>query len=499
MSGSMKIFSGRFIGSLAFMIFAVFGAEKGVKVSVGDQAMFDRRMKRIIDYHLLEWKDFPNRKPLLLKGARYVGKTHAVRVLGTHFPNFVEINLESNEAARRIMETDLDLDRIILQLSELLQKKIEPGSTLLFFDEIQQVPKAITALRYFYEKIPQLHVVAAGSLLEFAIEEVGVPVGRVSYLYMYPLSFFEFLVALGHKEWAKIILSYEPENAVSEPVHEKIIALVGAYIALGGMPEAVKEWINTTTAQDVKSRVVKRVHADLLYSYQQDFGKYAKKHQIKYLDLIFLKAIEQLSNKFNFARVGEYQKRELAPALALLEKAGLIYKVKRTSAQGVPLGAQADLNDFKVIFLDVGLSQALLKLDIASWFIDPLGTFVNKGMIVEAFVGQEILTYADPIMKEELFYWSREVRASEAEVDYVVQIKERVVPVEVKSSGSKRIKSTQIFLELHRNSTYGIRFWAENYAKDATISSYPLYAVAKPFIDANGVMKKALLSLVETE
>lgn len=454
-------------------------------------------MKRIIDYYLLEWKNRANRKPLLLRGARQVGKTHAVRVLGKHFDNFIEINLESNSAARRIMEADLDLERIILQLSELLQKKIEPGTTLLFFDEIQQVPKAITALRYFYETMPELHVIAAGSLLEFAIEEVGVPVGRVSYLYMYPLSFFEFLVALGHKEWAKIIISYEPEMELSEPVHEKIIALVGTYIAIGGMPEAVKEWIKTTSAHKVKSRAVKRVHSDLLYAYQQDFGKYAKRNQIKYLNLVFLKAIEQLSNKFNFARVGEYQKRELAPALDLLEMAGLIYKVKRTAAQGIPLGAQADLNDFKIIFLDVGLSQALLKLDIASWFVDPLAAFVNKGMIVEAYVGQEILAYADPIMKEELFYWSRTERSSQAEVDYVVQINQSVVPVEVKSSGSKRIKSTQIFFDLHRGSSYGIRFWADNYAKNDTIFSYPLYAVAKPFMDANEAIKLALMSLVE--
>ncbi len=360
-------------------------------------------MKRIIDYHLLEWKNREDRKPLLLRGARQVGKTHAARILGKTFSNFVEINLESNEAARQILEKDLDVNRIILQLSELLQRKITPGSTLLFFDEIQMVPKAILALRYFYEHVPELHVIAAGSLLDFAIEQVGIPVGRVSTLYMYPVSFIEFLVALGHKEWAKLIIDYNIAKKFSDPLHEKLLALLGSYLAIGGMPEAINEWIKTNA-----SRNVKIVHSDLIYTYEQDFGKYAKIHQIKYLHLIFLKAIEQLAHKFMYARVGEYQKRELAPALELLEKAGLLYKIIRTSGQGIPLGAQSDLNDFKIVFLDVGLSQALLKFDITQWIIEPLKAFINKGEIVEAFVGQELLAYSDPIKKESLFYWTRE-------------------------------------------------------------------------------------------
>ena len=448
-------------------------------------------MKRIIDYFLMEWKNRKSRKPLLLRGARQVGKTHAVRQLGKTFKNFIEINLESNESARKIIEKDLDVERIILQLSELLQKKIEPGSTLLFFDEIQNVPKAIIALRYFYELMPELHVISAGSLLDFAIEQIGLPVGRVSTLYMYPLSFLEFLVALGHHEWAKTILKYNP-STMSESLHEKLIGIVGIYIAVGGMPEAVNEWIKNKT-----SREVKIVHSDLIYTYEQDFGKYAKKHQIKYLHLLFLKSIEQLANKFMFSRVGEYQKRELAPALELLEKAGLLYKVIRSAGQGIPIGAQADLNNFKIIFLDTGLSQALLKLDITSWFVDPLTTFVNKGEIVEAFVGQELLAYSDPINKETLFYWSKENRGSDAEVDYLIQLKELVIPIEVKSGASKRIKSMHIFLESHPKSTHGIRFWTGFGEINNNINSYPLYAIIKPLLDNNEQISKALENLVQ--
>lgn len=450
-------------------------------------------MKRIIDHFLLEWKDQANRKPLLLRGARQVGKTHAVRALGKQFENFVEINLESNEAARAILEKDLDLARIILQLSELLQKRIEPGTTLLFFDEIQLVPKAIIALRYFYETMPALHVVAAGSLVDFAIEQVGVPVGRITTLYMYPVSFFEFLVALGHLEWAKALLRYTPNQPLNnEALHEKLIHLIGIYLAIGGMPEAVNAWLHNKTSRDAKT-----VHMDLIYAYEQDFGKYAKKNQIKYLNLLFSKITEQISNKFMYSRVGEYQKRELAPALELLEKAGIIYKIIKSSGQGIPIGAHADLDNFKIIFLDVGLSQALLKLDISPWFVDPLKTFINKGEIIEAFVGQEILAYSDPIQKNALFYWCKESRGSEAEVDFLVQIKEHVVPIEVKSGISKRIKSMHIFLDSHPNSPYGLRFWAGNYLQEDNIYSYPLFAIAKPLIDADDVMRTAIQTLIE--
>jgi hypothetical protein len=451
-------------------------------------------VKRIIDYYLLEWKNRQGRKPLLLRGARQVGKTHAMRELGKTFPNFIEINLELNAGARNIIEKDLDPHRIVQQLSELLQKNITPGTTLLFFDEIQNVPKAIIALRYFYEMMPELHVVAAGSLLDFAIEQVGIPVGRVSSLYMYPMSFLEFLVALGHDEWAKLVIGNSLDNPVSEPLHEKLLNILGAYLAIGGMPEAVNEWIKTKTSWESK-----KVHADLLYNYQQDFGKYAKKHQIKYLNLIFQKAVDQLSNKFMYTRVGEYQKRELEPALELLEMAGLLYRVVRSSGQGIPLGAQADLNDFKVTFLDVGLCQALLKFDLAPWFIDPIPSFINKGELVESFVGQEILAYSDPISKDGLFYWRRENRGSEAEIDFLVQIQNNVVPIEVKAGMSKRIKSMQIFFETHPNSTYGMRFSADNYSIYKKINSFPLYAVAKPFLDVSENLRKALLNLLVVE
>jgi predicted AAA+ superfamily ATPase len=402
--------------------------------------------------------------------------------------------LESNEDARKIITKDMDPKRIVRQLSELLQVEIIAGKTLLFFDEIQIVPQTITTLRYFYELMPELHVAAAGSLLDFAIDQVGIPVGRISSLYMYPVSFLEFLVARGYAMWAKMIVEHDLQEVFNESVHEKLINLIGEYVAIGGMPEAINEWINTNT-----SRSAKIVHEDLIFNYQQDFEKYAKKHQIKYLNLLFQKAIDQIGNKFMFNRVGEYQKRELEPALELLEKAGLFCKIMYSASQGIPLGAQAKLNDFKIIFLDVGLTQAILKLDIVSWLLHPETSFVNSGNIVEAFVGQELLAYSDPISKESLFYWRKQKRGSQAEVDYVIQLDSKVVPIEVKAGSSKRIKSMQIFLDTHSFSSYGLRFSADNYSVYKDVKNYPLYAVVKPLLDVSENLRNALLELVNDD
>jgi len=263
------------------------------------------------------------------------------------------------------------------------------------------------------------------------------------------------------------------------------------YLAIGGMPAAINKWIEAH-----QSRAVKKVHRNLLVTYEKDFRKYAKKHQIKYLNLIFLRALEQLGDKFVYSNIG-YNKRELAPAMELLEKAGLLYQVIRSSGQGIPIGAQADPDYFKILFLDVGLTQALLKLNLAQWFIEPMATLINKGEIVEAFVGQELLAYSDPISKETLFYWARESRSSQAEIDYLIQINEHVIPVEVKSGKNRKMRSMPIFFESHPNSPYGIRFWASDVILKNKIRSFPLYAVARPLIDSDPILLEALMYLTE--
>lgn len=447
-------------------------------------------MKRIVDAYLAQWKTDSNRKPLLIRGARQVGKTHAVRELGKTFEHFVEINFERNQRALSIFDNDKNLDpkRIIQDIFAINDKKIVPGATLLFFDEIQIAPRAITALRYFYEEMPELHVVAAGSLLDFTIEKIGIPVGRVRSAYMYPLSFIEFLVALGKKVIVEQLL--EKSNIVyNVGFHADLLDLVGKYLAVGGMPEAVNRWIETGNINECLM-----VHQDIIDTYQQDFGKYAKASQIEHVARIFDSVPHQLGGKFKYTVIeGDYRKRELAPALDLLSTAGIVHKIFHTAAQGIPLGAEVDLACYKAMLMDVAVSQKLLGLETGSWILQPLEAFTNKGAVVESFVGQEILAYADPRKREQLYYWQRMTKNSTAEVDYLLQDQENIIPIEVKSGHGSTLRSLHLFLETHTRSTYGVRFSAQNYSEYERIHSYPLYAVAKIALQNKDIVLKALL------
>lgn len=449
-------------------------------------------MKRLIDYFLREWRSNPLRQPLILKGARQVGKTYAARKLGTLFSEFVEINFEQFPAAREIFKQDLNPKRIIQELSLFTKKEINPGTTLLFLDEIQETPNALLALRYFYEEMPNLHVIAAGSLLDFTIQEIGEPVGRVESLHMYPLSFIEFLAALKEYPLIKEILGHEPTKELSTPIHEKCMRHVAHYLALGGMPAVVEIWHSTEKPQDCA-----RIQKKLLSSYKQDFTKYAKERQIPYVTALFNEIPYQLGKKFKYSKIeGDYRKRELQPALNLLQTAGILHKVLSSSGQGLPIGAQVNTNNFKTIFLDVGLTQSILGLDLSNWFLQPFTEFVNKGNLVEAFVGQELLTYSEPLEKANLYYWQRNVPSSTAEVDYLIQQKECIIPIEVKSGAGTTLKSLHSFLKTHPHSPYGIRLSAQNYSMMNSLHSYPLYAIAKIISNGNEDIKKSIEALL---
>lgn len=447
-------------------------------------------MKRLIDYHLRKWKDSPLRQPLLLRGARQVGKTYAVQELGKTFSSFVEINFESNKKAKTIFDSDLDPKRILREISAITGQEITPGQTLLFFDEIQAVPEGILALRYFYEMMPELHVIAAGSLLDFAIQQVGVPVGRVQFLYMYPMSFIEFLSALEYTIIIKEILSHSVEEEIAGVIHDKILGLLGNYLAIGGMPQAVACWKNM-----LNLHACSQIPKTLVAAYQYDFVKYGKSHQIKYLDLLFSRIPEQLGKIFKYSRIGDFRKRELEPCVDLLVAAGVINRVVHSNAHGIPLGAQADMNSFKLIFIDVALSQFILDFKTGDWLLNPLEEFINKGMLVESFVGQELVAYEHPMKKAQLYFWKREARGSEAEVDYLIQHERAIIPIEVKSGKGRTLRSMQLFLESHQNSPYGIRFSTNNYSVYEKIHSYPLYAIANVVAAADQEIKNSLISL----
>lgn len=430
--------------------------------------------KRIIDFHLDRWKGDPYRKPLLLRGARQVGKTYAVRRLGASFKSFVEVNFEQLREAASLFEKDLIPDKLLLSLSLLLKTPIIPGETLLFFDEVQEAPRAIIALRYFYEQMPELHIIAAGSLLEFAITKVGVPVGRLEMLYMYPLSFIEFLVATENHLVAKVILNQPPGVPMEEIIHNKCLDLLGEYLSIGGMPEVVMRWTQT---QDPTRAL--QVLQQIAATYRQDFEKYGRKTQIKYLELLLRQIPYVVGREFSYREIGsEYRKRELAPALELMERAGIIHRVCYTSGQGIPIGADVDSDLFKVIFLDVALCQAILGADVSVWFLRPLEGFENRGEIAESFIGQELICYASPDIKGEVYFWKRKEKNSSAEVDYLLQRADLIVPIEVKSGHGGTLRSLHLFLETHSHSVQAIRLSSLNYSLVQKLDSRPLYAAA---------------------
>ncbi|MFI5333629.1 MAG: ATP-binding protein [Chlamydiales bacterium] len=443
-------------------------------------------MKRIVDWHLKAWKREAKRKPLLLKGARQIGKTYAIRKLAREFESFVEINFELVAEAKSIFNKDLYPDRIIWELGLLAQTPIIPGKTLLFFDEIQAAPQAILALRYFYEKMPDLHVIAAGSLLDFALEKVGMPVGRVSMLYVYPLSFLEFLAATGNPLFIDAILQ---RASLSELLHEKLLDLLGCYLAIGGMPEAVSAWVETKDP-----RASYEAQKGLIETYAQDFPKYAKKHQLQYLETLFHQIPHFIGKQFKYSAIhGEYKKRELAPCLDLLRHANVLHQITHAAGNGTPLGAEVSLKRFKTILLDVGISQALLGLDLPAWFLNPDKDLVNRGTIAEAFVGQELLVYSSPKWKTDLYFWRRESLGALSEVDYLWDVRGVVIPIEVKSGHGSTLRSMHQFLSDHPKSKYGVRFWSERDLISEKIDSRPLYAVATL---AHSDQQEALRSLV---
>jgi hypothetical protein len=431
-------------------------------------------MKRLIEKNLVVWKESKRRKPLLIRGARQVGKTYIVRQFGGKFKNFAEINFELLIDAGEIFKTDLKPDRIIRDISLLLQTKITPKETLLFLDEIQEAPEALKALRYFYELMPELHVIAAGSLLEFQIEKIGIPVGRVSTMYMYPLTFPEFLMADHNDDYLSAIADIFKENKVNQVFHNRLLRLLGEYVAVGGMPEAVNCWVETKEYQQCS-----QIHRSLIETFRQDFLKYSKKHQIKHIDKLFNEIPHMLGRKFKFSAIsGEYRKRELDPALDLLQKAGVIHKVYHTSGQGLPLGADIKFNRFKTIFLDIALAQTMLNMEMTSWILKPFEQIINKGAVAEAFAGQELIAGSDIDIKSQLFYWHREARSSNAEVDYLTVRNDTIIPIEIKSGKEGTLKSMKMFLKEHPKTPYGIRFYGGMPNIVNNIRSYPLYCVA---------------------
>ncbi|HAJ78507.1 MAG TPA: ATP-binding protein [Fibrobacteres bacterium] len=437
-------------------------------------------MKRSIDKVLKEWKDKPDRLVLLLRGARQVGKTYSARVLGAMFSNFLEINFEEQAQTRIFFEGDLNVHEICEKFSAYSGVPIVPGETLVFFDEVQACPGCLRALRFFHEKMPGLHVIAAGSLLEFAISEIpSFGVGRISSFFMYPMSFMEFL----HAEGSELLADYVLKNGVLKPldkaIHDKLLERLRIFLMIGGMPAVVDAYCKSRNLIDCME-----ILDGLLISLMDDLAKYGKKAAPAMLRDTLRAVSHQAGGKFKYAAVGEgLSARETKLSLDILERAGLIYRIYHTAARGIPLGAQINDRRFKIIPLDVGLHQRLLGLDLSEHIVMSHDRMVNRGNNAEIFAGVELIACGSCRRRPEIFYWHREQRDSNAEVDYVIQSGEKILPIEVKSGSRGRMQSLRIFME-ERGLDLGVRVSEENFSRYGKITVLPLYA-AGSLVSAN--------------
>ena len=341
----------------------------------------EQYFKRHIDSYLADWKNSINRKPLLIRGARQVGKSSAVRYLGKSFKYFVEINLERQKDVGILFEENLDVKKLCSQLAAIYNTPIIPGETLLFIDEIQEIQRAISSLRYFYEDFPGLHVIAAGSLLEFTLKELpSFGVGRIRSVYMYPFSFDEFLEAQG----LSIQVDYKTNEAdcghpLPIPLHEEMVSQLRSFYLVGGMPEAVKVWLQT---YDYNECTV--VHNDILDTYLDDFKKYKTRISPLLLSRTLKSVALQAGGKFVYSRADSSADNvAVKEALSLLTLSGLIIPVTHTAANGIPLGAEINEKFRKFLFLDVGMMQSLLGVQAKDILITDEISFINKGGLSE--------------------------------------------------------------------------------------------------------------------
>ena len=429
-------------------------------------------LKRDIDKVLLSWKTDRDRKPLLIRGARQVGKSSSIEQFGTHFEQFITVNFEKNKNLQSLFDGDLDVKEICLKLSVQFKKPIIPEKTLLFFDEIQTCPNAIMSLRYFYEDYPELHIIAAGSLLEFALEELPTfGVGRIDSLFMYPFSFQEFMLACDEELLWDEVCKSSPEKPLFPAFHEKCLDLLKKYLIIGGMPSAVSNFLENKDMLKVQKSLDR-----LILSFQNDFAKYKKRLPAFLLREVFAAVVKQAGGKFIYSKAADTSQYNIKRAVNVLIMAGLVIPVVSSSANGIPLGAEVNYKNCKMLLLDTGIFQRLLNLELSDFLFSADFEVINKGAIAEQFVGLELIKNSSPYMPENLYYWTREKEKSQAEVDYLIQHNGKIVPLEVKSGKSGKMQSMHLFLK-EKQAEYGIRTSLENFTKYDNIRVYPLYAI----------------------
>ena len=408
-------------------------------------------LPRNIDTTLTSWALRPDRRPLVLRGARQVGKTAAVNALGKSsglFENFVKIDFEEDPSLAAVFAGALTAERIVRDLEAVTGQAVKAGKTLLFFDEVQACPRCLTSLRYFREQIPQMHVIAAGSLLEFVLGDISMPVGRVEYAYLRPMAFGEFLRASGRGllDERRPELSAWPATRTPSAVEAKALdTAYKEYAIIGGMPEAVATYVTSNSFLETA-----KVHERLLRAFRDDIPKYAQGDlQRTNLAKALLALASATGQQVTYTKLIDDDAKRTKQSLHLLEQAMLVAIARAASASGLPLGASASAKCLKPIYLDIGLMQRACGRSAAQVLEskDLLADF--KGQIAEQYVGQELLAEAGGSENEQLYFWQRTERGSTAEIDFLLSRNGSIVPIDVKSGPAGRLRSLHLFLAAH--------------------------------------------------
>ncbi|MFA5813979.1 MAG: AAA family ATPase [Patescibacteria group bacterium] len=423
--------------------------------------MFNRD---ILDY-LAKWSKKSGRKPLVLRGARQVGKTFAVVFFAEqHFENFVHINLEKAEHYELFKETDsvAEFEKIA---EVVLGTKIIAGKTLIFFDEIQNAPNLIALLRFFYEERPDLHVIAAGSLLEVKIkkEDLSMPVGRVEFAYVYPLTFFEFLRAVGENKLLDFLKKVTLREPIASGIHGRALKLFYEYTLVGGMPEAVALQINKSSREELNS-----FYSSLLTAYAEDIYKYSSSADVKYLRHVLEQAPYFAGERIIYEKFGggSFRSREMGEAFGILEKTMIVRQIVATKSLSLPLVGQTKRAK-KLLYLDSGLINYKNNIQAEYIKLEDLNN-LYRGRAAEQIVGQNIIA-GGLHAEQELFYWAKEKPAASAEVDFCLAHQGRIIGIEVKSGHSAKLKSLMSFAESVDGSKL-IRIYSGQ-LKEETVSS----------------------------
>lgn len=426
-------------------------------------------MERALYKELINWKNNSKRKPLLLQGARQVGKTYLVNQLGNaEYSNYIHLNFEQNPDLASLFRGELDPRKIVDNIGLYLGQKVRADDTLIFFDEIQVVPEVLTSLKYFNEQADEYHIIAAGSLLGVSVgKRSSFPVGNVNFLTLYPMSFVEYLSAIGEELLLEHLMTLIKAEALPDVIHEKLLQYLKMYLFLGGMPEVLQDHINNS---DIES--VRKIQYDILEAYQRDFSKYTDRNQAIKTSELWNSIPRQLARENKKFKYSEVRKNARAitfeQTTEWLKKAGLIHMAYNLSNPKIPLKGYADQSKFKIYMHDTGLLAAMLNIT-SDLIIDPTRIFSEyNGAFIENYVAQELISYGN----KDLFYWTSR---SDAEVDFLLQYKNQVIPVEVKSGTSRNIKSLRSY-ENKYNPEVLFRISPRNLMQSGNFINFPLYA-----------------------